>query len=80
MIIALFLTGLQTKAQQWTPFSTMDASEPVCTILNSDRDSVTFKVEIPGMYSVNMDSLQRKWVGDTIWMAGSTYKMWCRKY
>ncbi len=47
------------KAQQWTAFNAMDATNPFCTVSSSTNDSVVFSVKIPGMYSVTVDSLQR---------------------
>ena len=60
-LLMLFLYSIfqPIHAQQWVPFNAMDAEEPVCTVLNSDTDSVVFNVQIPGMYEEYVDSLQR---------------------
>jgi len=61
LVIALLITMAlqQANAQQWTAFNAMDGTEPVCTVNSSTNDSVTFTVQIPGMYSETIDSLHR---------------------
>ncbi|MBI9039419.1 MAG: hypothetical protein JEY97_14900 [Bacteroidales bacterium] len=59
LIVILISVIKVLPAQEWVEFTASETTEPVYTILSSNKDSVEFNLKIPGLYSTEIDSFQR---------------------